>query len=393
MSQSTIVKKSKLNVPLDISKDSPSISKRTLPKLPPTKADKRPASNRGSSAYVNPSRNRKSMGTFSGSEDNSNILERAMLLANSSLSGLRDIKELDERNRDKLTKRITQLEQELKEKKLIIEKLETVYNGGKDNFQKILDDKTTQIQELTEEINMMKAMADKPKVGEVQRLRVELMKLKKLYATESNQKAKLYKTKLRLMLMQLEALKRSYNSIVINMSTLKHEFKIQWSKLRDKVKKRLHRYEPLIAELKKENANLRKKLISSKAYSDPLQKLQTKYDEIRKRLKLNPKDVKGEEYKEKLAEAKERVSQLEKELDEKSYMEIQWEQEVERWKEAFSEIVSNRQKAEEKWKEIKENIGEKLKEDRKKTDDKIITLNQTVEELSKHFYLSISGLK
>jgi chromosome segregation ATPase len=333
----------------------------------------------------------KPVGAFSGTGDNSDMLEKAMLLANSSLSNLRDIKELDERNRDKLTRKIVQLEQELKEKKLIIEKLESVYNGGKDNFQKILDDKTVQIQELTEEINMMKAVADKPKVGEVQRLRVELMKLKKLCATESNRKTKLYKAKLRLMLMQLEALRRNYNSIVINMSMLKHEFETQWTKLRDKVKRKLHKYKPLIAELRKENGNLRKELISSKAYSGSLQRLQAKYNEIRKRLKLNTKDVKAEKYKEKLAEATAKVSQLEKELDEKSYMEIQWGQEIEKWKQGFSELVNDKQKAEEKWKEIKEDITDKLQEDRKRTDEKILTLNQTVEELSKSFVLSISG--
>lgn len=368
--------------PLDTSKDSPDGGKKSA--KPPTKPSKRSASSKGSSVYVKSNVGEKPVAAFTGAQDSGDILEKAMLLANSSLSNLRDIKELDERKRDKYTREIAQLKQELKEKNLIIEKLESAYNGGKDNFQKILDDKTTQIQELTEEINMMKALADKPKAGEVQRLRVELMKLKKLYMTESNRKAKLYKAKLRLMLIQLEALRRNYNSIVINMSLLKQEFELQWTKLRDKVKRKLLKYKPLIADLRTQNASLRKELISSKAYAGPLQRLQAKYDEIRKKLRLSPKEVRAENYKEKLAEATAKVSQLEKELDERSYMEIQWGQEVDKWKEGFAELVNDKEKAEEKWNEIKEDIGEKLKEDRKRTDDKIITLNQTVEELSKY---------
>eukprot|EP00826_Nyctotherus_ovalis_P023258 TRINITY_DN1788_c0_g2_i2.p2 TRINITY_DN1788_c0_g2~~TRINITY_DN1788_c0_g2_i2.p2 ORF type:complete len:212 (+),score=61.42 TRINITY_DN1788_c0_g2_i2:86-721(+) len=175
--------------PPDTSKDSPDSSKK--PAKPPTKPGKRSASSKGASVYVKSNVGEKPVAAFAGgAQDGGDILEKAMLLANSSLSNLRDIKELDERKRDKYTREIAQLKQELKEKNLIIEKLESAYNGGKDNFQKILDDKTAQIQDLTEEINMMKALADKPKAGEVQRLRVELMKLKKLYMTESNRKAK-----------------------------------------------------------------------------------------------------------------------------------------------------------------------------------------------------------
>eukprot|EP00826_Nyctotherus_ovalis_P040913 TRINITY_DN4069_c0_g1_i2.p1 TRINITY_DN4069_c0_g1~~TRINITY_DN4069_c0_g1_i2.p1 ORF type:complete len:175 (+),score=61.46 TRINITY_DN4069_c0_g1_i2:173-697(+) len=94
------------------------------------------------------------------------ILVKAAVLANNSLDSLREIKEMDEKKRDKLLKEIAQLRQELREKNLRIERLESAYTGGQDNFQRILDDKNAQIQDLTAEVFMLRDLAEnKPKKG------------------------------------------------------------------------------------------------------------------------------------------------------------------------------------------------------------------------------------
>eukprot|EP00826_Nyctotherus_ovalis_P028620 TRINITY_DN22592_c0_g2_i1.p1 TRINITY_DN22592_c0_g2~~TRINITY_DN22592_c0_g2_i1.p1 ORF type:complete len:225 (-),score=69.45 TRINITY_DN22592_c0_g2_i1:6-680(-) len=100
------------------------------------------------------------------------IVEKAVLLANSSLDSLREIREMDEKKRDKLLREIALLKQELREKNLKIEKLESASTGGKDNFQRILDDKNDQIHSLTAEVSALRELAEsKAKKGEMQRLR------------------------------------------------------------------------------------------------------------------------------------------------------------------------------------------------------------------------------
>ena len=214
-------------------------------------------------------------------------------------------------------------------------------------------------------------------------IHVELMKLKKLYRDETNRKAKFYKAKIRLLLMQLEALKRNYNSIVINMALLKKEFETQWMKLRDKAKRRIFKYKPLVNNLRKENAKLRRDLISSKAYAGPLQKLQEKYEGIRKKLNLDGKHAKvdKEASKEKLEDATAKVSQFEKELEEKGYLESLWIEKVNKWKDDFAELIQDKAKAEQKWNNVKNDITGGFNEDQKKNEEKIVMLNQTIEEL------------
>jgi len=305
------------------------------------------------------------------------IVEQAVKLANSSIDSLKEIREMDEKKRDKLLREIALLKQELREKNLKIEKLESAFTGGKDNFQKILDDKNDQIHNLTTEVLALRELAEsKAKKGEMQRLRAELMQLRKAHKFHQNLKAKAFKSKIHGLQIQLDNVKHSLMSISTYNALMKKEMNMQMYQLKKKLKSKFLRLTYLIDALKKENYNLRQELVAVKA---------TRLRDFHKR---------DEEYKkghthgtrlgmEKVKPKSDKLIDLEKKLGEKKFQNEQWTAELDKMKTRFDELVKDKDTAESKWAEIKKELTKKMEEERKNMDDKNELLTQAIEELSK----------
>jgi len=322
-------------------------------------------------------------GTKSVQAEAKNILEKAAIIANNSLDSLREMKEMDEKKRDKLLKEIAQLKQELREKNSRIERLESAYTGGQDNFQRILDDKNAQIQDLTAEVFMLRDLAEnKPKKGELQRLRAELLRAKKAHRDNVNLNAKAYKGRVHSLQSQLEVLKRNYMRVSISTSILKREITAQMNQLKLKLKRKFLRLSSLVETLRAENSNLRKDQIFIKAYEGPLKQFRKKYEEIKETVPETMEPGTGiEKSKYKIG----RVSELEKKLDQKKHQNEQWAQELDKWKDNFDDLI--KLKEESQWDDTRDNMVAKIREERKIINDKIALLNQTIEELSKSLYM------
>lgn len=308
-----------------------------------------------------------------------NIVQKAVLLANSSLDSLREIREMDEKKREKLLREIALLKQELREKNLRIEKLESAYTGGKDNFQRILDDKNEQIHNLTAEVTALRDLSEsKVKKGEMQRLRAELMQLRKTHRYSQNLKAKQFKSKIHELQMQLDNVRRALMSTNTHTALMKKEVTMQIYQVKKKLKLKFLRMTSLLEALRRENYNLRQELIAAKA--TPLKEFHRRHEDSKK--KDAPESKFGME---KVKPRSEKLIDLEKKLGEKKFQNEQWAAELDKMKERFDELVKDKDIAENKWADIKEELTKRLEEERKTMDDKNELLTQTVEELSKIF--------
>lgn len=347
----------------------------TVLEIPPANPPRAPSSGKGPSIerVATPG---MLAGTKSVQTEAKNLLEQAAALANNSLDSLREIKEMDEKKRDKLLKEIMLLKQELREKNLRIERLESAYTGGQDNFQRILDDKNALIQDLTAEVFALRDLAEnKPKKGELQRLRAELLRAKKAYRDSVNLNAKAYKGRVHSLQTQLEMLKRNYMGVSIHTSILKREIAAQMNQLKLKLKRKFLRLSSLIATLKAENANLRKDQIYIKAYEGPLKQFRKRFEGTRE--DMPESSAEAERAKPKSG----KLSELEKKLGQKKFQNEQRAQELDKWKDNFDELI--KPKEEVQWDDTKDITVTKIKEERKTMNDKIALLNQTIEELSK----------
>lgn len=305
------------------------------------------------------------------------IVEKAVLLANSSLDSLREIREMDEKKRDKLLREIALLKQELREKNLKIEKLESAFTGGKDNFQRILDDKNEQIHSLTAEVSALRELAEsKAKKGEMQRLRAELMQMRKAHRFSQILKAKAFKSKIHELQMQLDNVRRGQMSISTHTALMKKEVTMHLYQLKKKLKLKFLRLTSLIEALRRENFNLRQELIAAKA--TPLRELHKRHEEQKRR--DAPHSRPGAE---KPRPKSEKLADLEKKLGEKRFQNEQWGVELDLLKEKFDELVKDKDVAENKWADIKEALTRRMEEERKTMEDKNALLAQEVEELSK----------
>ena len=209
------------------------------------------------------------------------------------------------------------------------------------------------------------------------------MRQKKLDKDSINIKTKSYKSRIRTLHIQLDAIKRGFISIAGNTDLMKREVSGKIKQLKEKLRRKFIKSNSLLNTLRRENGDLRKEIISFKAYSGPIQDIYKKYEEFKESEAsdiLEPKIVSV-----KIQSKSEKLLELEKKFDEKKSQNIQWAQELDKWKVNFDELLKDKDTAERKWGDIKENMVSKIKEERKVMNDKIALLNQTIEELGNCF--------
>jgi len=230
-----------------------------------------------------------------------NILEKAMLLANSSLDSLKEIKISKEKAQNEQLREIIELREELEKKNLLIQQLEAGYADGKLNFQKILDDKNSHIRELTGEIKSLRQLVENSD------LRGQRLDKQGMYDIRALKKK--FNTRLKASKMKLEEIKRTINSTEINVSTLQQATKRQFKHLNEQIKRRSLNSESLISILRKENTDLRKELVQVKAYLAVKDNKVPKTELMNERLKkiesaLKEREVKSKQLEQELSKGK-----------------------------------------------------------------------------------------
>lgn len=186
--------------------------------------------------------------------DAKNILEKAMLLANSSLDSLKEIKERDEKKQNAQLREIMELREELEEKNLLIQQLQADCGDGKVSFQKILDEKNAKIRELASEVKALRLLESRE---------FESALCEQQLGCDAR---RLFRSKLKALLVQVDEVKRMHSSVEVHVSVLQKTTDVHLNQLNEKIKRKLLKSEPLIAIIEKENSELRKELAQLKIH-------------------------------------------------------------------------------------------------------------------------------
>ena len=308
--------------------------------------------------------------TDTAPKDTKEILESASGLTTSSLDNLREIRDMDEKNRERFAEENAKLMKELQEAK----ETSTKHEHEKSTLQQIIEDKNGRISTLEEKLGTMR---ERQENEEAER------KLRKEQIASCKEKIPAMST-------AFNSLKEGIKPITEGYADFINQLTTQMLQLKEKIQKVSAdeaKAQEEIKELKEDREKLAKKIDDyDQVHEKDLETLKTECEAIHaelkaERIKVTEAVKAKDEYKSLFEEENVKSAELKKKLEDKTYEGAQWKHEVDKWRENFIQLKQDKEKVEQKLAAEKEEIIGKQMKEQEEYAKKVSELNHTIQQL------------